>query len=235
MKLDKLVKQISRDAKANPKKAALLGVMALVALYFWAPLMAKFCLPKSGKHGVKTTNAGLILTDDPVEPAEKAKSTTAAKFHWAKVKDLIEHDPRMTPAAYDEAWSDPFAVAIVHTPEAEEMSVSAPEHVPLAEPSPVTPEDAGLVASNILISPRRKTVMINGDTYRENEIVSAALKDNPSTVFEFRVIQIDRQRITLEREGKTYVLELSKSGLAAGDQIQRTTKPVPTAPNKAPK
>jgi hypothetical protein len=48
VKLDKLVKQLRRDATANPKKTALLGVMALVALYFWGPLLWKGVVAEKG-------------------------------------------------------------------------------------------------------------------------------------------------------------------------------------------
>ena len=39
MNLNKLARQLRREAMANPKKAAVLGLLLLVALYFWGPLV----------------------------------------------------------------------------------------------------------------------------------------------------------------------------------------------------
>ena len=49
MKLDKLARQLRRDVAASPKKAVALGLMVLVALYFWAPMVWKWIAPDQGK------------------------------------------------------------------------------------------------------------------------------------------------------------------------------------------
>ena len=77
VKLHKLAKQARRDLLANPKKAAILGLMLLVALYFWGPLLWKWFAPAGGKKGSKD-QAGLILEDDPAQAADKAKTGVAA-------------------------------------------------------------------------------------------------------------------------------------------------------------
>ena len=79
MKLDKLVKQIGRDAAANPKKAALLGVMAVLALYFWAPLLVGWFSPSKRKT-TPSGNLNLVLTDDPVEATNKTKESRGGNF-----------------------------------------------------------------------------------------------------------------------------------------------------------
>ena len=91
MKLDKLLKQAKRDLVASPKKAAVLGLMLLVAAYFWGPLLWKWMAP-SGTASAKGDQTALILTDDPVLPdAAKAKGGKAKAFRWDESqRDFVE-------------------------------------------------------------------------------------------------------------------------------------------------
>ena len=73
VKLDKLTKQLRRDIAANPKKAAALGLMVLVALYFWGPLVWSWFAPAAARESSKASNVALILTDDPAEPARQGQ------------------------------------------------------------------------------------------------------------------------------------------------------------------
>ncbi|MBW8884592.1 MAG: hypothetical protein JF612_07410, partial [Planctomycetia bacterium] len=91
--LEKLAKQLRRDTAANPKKAAALGLMILVALYFWGPLAWKWFSASGSKRSAKTSLASLILTDDPVEPSQQTKARGGAKFKWEKARQLIKQDP----------------------------------------------------------------------------------------------------------------------------------------------
>ena len=90
MKLDKLLKRLKRDAAASPQKAGALGLMVVVALYFWAPLVMKH-LPK-GKPKPGATAAGpVILGDDPVlvkaavHPSTNSPHWTAFAKSWRKI------------------------------------------------------------------------------------------------------------------------------------------------------
>jgi len=222
VKLDKLVKQIRRDATANPKKAALLGLMGLVALYFWAPLAWKWLAPAAGKKSSKVGKVALILTDDPVEANDKAKGRVVSNFRWEKIRQLIEKDSRMSPATFEASWLDPF----VSWPTQQENEAEPMSGASVAPPSlpDVEPGDAGLTLTSVVISSRRSTATINGELYREHDVISASVKDHPMNVLEFRIVRIGRQAVQLEREGRTYLLELTKPALAHGDEIGRSGK-----------
>jgi hypothetical protein len=73
----------------------------------------------------------------------------------------------------------------------------------------------------VSISARRRTATINGELYREDEFVSASLKDNPASEVKFRLFQITSYGVRLERDGKVYALDLAKPTLAQGDEIER--------------
>jgi hypothetical protein len=218
VKLDKLAKQLHRDVAANPKKAAVLGLMALVALYFWAPLVCQWFVPKGSKRPVKGNLAALILSDDPAEPTAQAKSRTAGRFRWDKARQLIQQDPRMVSATFDATWVDPFSNrSTAAPPEAAPSSISAATAATV-----VGPQQVGLVLTSVTIGPRRRTATINGETYQENDVISAPSKDGFVAEVEFRLSWISPQGVKLERDGRTFQLELNKPKLAHGDQIERT-------------
>ena len=134
---------------------------------------------------------------------------------------LIEHDSRMTSASFEASWLDPFA----RSPAKDEAPV---ESQPIAAVAPVVPEvkpsDAGLTLSSVMISPRRKTATINGEVYYEHGIVSASLKDDGTSGLAFRIVRISSKWVELEREGKFFLLELSRPALAQGDEIERHSR-----------
>ena len=219
MKLGKLVKQIRRDAAANPKKAAALGLMLLVALYFWAPLVWRW-MGHGGKKPVRTVNASLILTDDPAEPTSQAKGKSASKFRWERVRQLIRSDPHMTTATFDTTWIDPFAAR----EQAQSLVAANPVERDAATASAPGPHEAGLALTSIAIGLRRRVATISGNTYQEDQIIVVGGKDNASAGLEFRVVRIGPQSVELERGGRTFTLELSKPKLGRGDEIKRVQK-----------
>jgi len=216
VKLDKLVKQLKRDVTASPKKAAALALMLLVALYFWAPLVWKWFVPTGDKAGGGQT-AGLILTDEPPTAGE-AEASGRLRLPWEEIRQVIQTDPRMTSAALDERWPDPFARPAPAAPAA--VDAESPEAAGGATAAAGEPREASLVVTSIAISRRRKSATINGDTYEENDTVPSGA-DARETSAGYRIVRIERQAVTLERDGRTLVLELSRPGLAQGDEIQR--------------
>jgi hypothetical protein len=215
VKLDKVGKQLRRDVAANPKKTIVLGLMALVALYFWAPLVWRWFVPEGGRKPLKDQTLALILTDDPLEPTQQAKGRPGGKFRWEKIRQLIREDQRMISAAYDPAWSDPFADRTILQPGngvAGSLHTTGPE---------TTPREAGLVLTSVWISPRQRTATINGEIYLQNDIVAGSGTSTRTAGVEYRVVQISQQGVELERNGRTYLLELQKPKLAPGDQIKR--------------
>lgn len=216
MKLDKLAKQLRRDLAANPKKAAALGLMALVALYFWAPLVWHWVSPEGGKKSAQAS--ALILTDDPEEPAVAAKRR-AVKFRWEKVRDLAAKDSLMASAAFDGKWTDPFpGHAPSETKTTTTPAAGAQRAVAAAD---FDPTQAGLVLSGVMIVGKRRTATINGDTYQEGSVIKLGSEAELEAV-ELRVVKIASQGVVLQRGGKTYSLRFAKPSLARGDAIERT-------------
>lgn len=212
MKLDKLVKQARRDLVAHPKKAAVLGLMLLVAAYFWGPLVWKWVAP-AGKKGGKETQTALILEDDPVEAIPQAKAGALKSFRWQTVRQVIQGDRLMVSAVFEPQWPNPFA-PLATADSATAAGVESPGRTsPQKRPTEFTPHSAGLKLASVAIGVRRRTATISGDTYREGETIEA---DGDG----FRLVRIEAHGVELEREGKTWWLEFDRPSLAKGDEIE---------------
>ena len=222
VKLDKLAKQARRDLLANPKKAALLGLMLLVAAYFWGPLLWKWLVPAGGSKGGKGSQTALILEDDPAEATPLAKPGALRPFRWEKVRQQIRGDRFMVPASFEKHWPDPFApLPVAVQTQTEPGGKSGPGTSPEKPAGELTPESAGLRLASVAIGPRRRTATISGDTYREGETIEVGGPGQPAAGrMAFRLVRIAQHGVELEHEGRTWWLEFDKPKLAHGDEIE---------------
>jgi hypothetical protein len=219
--LEKLAKQLRRDTAANPKKAAALGLMILVALYFWGPLAWKWFSASGSKRSAKTSLASLILTDDPVEPSQQTKARGGAKFKWEKARQLIKQDPRMISANFDLGWIDPFGKPAGET-KAEHATEKSPEET-VGRPAANAALDAGelgLKLEGVLIGSRSRVATINGEPCHEGDMISVSTKkEDKEETIQLRVVRIRRQAVELDMNGRTLLLELAQPKLQRGDEI----------------
>jgi hypothetical protein len=215
VKLDKLARQIRRDIAASPKKAAALGLMLVVALYFWAPMVWGW-IGKGGKSKPATA-VGLILEDEPVDPAAKA-SKARLVFAWEKIRKQIAADPRMTPAVFQPSWNDPFT----NLEQRAETQASGAASTQTTGPSELDPDKAGLRLTSVVIGTRQRWATIGRESYLEGELVRPLAADGkPMPGIEFLLVRVDRHEVELARNGKTYILSLDRPVLAPGDEIDR--------------
>lgn len=218
MKLDKLVRQIRRDLTASPKKAAVLGLMVLVALYFWAPMVWGWIQPGTDDGQAAVAVSEVILEDDPVDPLKSAKKEGRV-FSWEKVRRKLADDPRMTPAVFEASWYDPFRPAAAQA--TGEQTATAVASVPVS--SQIDPTALGLKLTSVAISQKQRAAIINGEKYREGELVPVAGQDGkPAAGVEFRLLQVGFYEVQLEYQGRTYTLELNRPRLAPGDALNRS-------------
>jgi hypothetical protein len=220
--LDKLAKQLRRDLAANPKKSAALGLMVAVALYCWGPLVWDWLHSDEGKKTDQSQLAHLILTDDPLEPADKAKSRSKARFRWEKVRPLLAQDPRMVSATFDEVWIDPFGKPAAAAEDNDEsQSASSAVTTAKAAAAEVSPADMGLTLSSIAIGSRRRAATISGERYFVGDEITVNSNNGSLPPTKLRVASITPHGVELECNGKTISLRLERSRLANGDAIER--------------
>lgn len=216
MKLDKLVRQLRRDITASPKKAAALGLMVLVALYFWAPMVWGWIAPGKGKASSTASAGDVILEDDPVDPGAQARKQRQV-FHWEKVRRKVLADPRMSPARYELAWNDPFRSLAVAAANPQSVAGSLAE---TATNLGSDPAQLGLTLTSVAIGKTRRSATISGESYREGEMVPVGGQEGSAAPgLEFRLVRVGFHDVDLERGGRTYTLELSRPRLASGDEL----------------
>ena len=164
MSLNRLARQLRREAKANPKKAAVLGLLGLVAVYFWGPLVWGWCVASekpggepaaAGKETVAADTAPAAIAYAAMESSESSNQPKieACPYRWGQLDQWMQADPMTTPVDDVTGWPDPFGGA-APVAEAEEAAVAQ------ADTAPVTTETLEVDVSGTLVGPRRRVALI---------------------------------------------------------------------------
>ena len=219
MSIQYLKSQLHRELTANPKKVAILGLLLIVALYFWAPLVMGF-FPKSNPAAEKAKALQVMAkVAAPPSPNESQSTTTNASEHhrWQKIQEWIRADPRMQSAVIVDERRNPFL-----NPTSEKSNLDSKKK---QKPDPellitLTPDRLGMKLSSTIVGSRRKLAVINGRSYLLGEWVSAksgalAKQDSDRLAanteqldIRFRLVRIASRQVTLQREEKRYELKL---------------------------
>lgn len=220
--MSKLVKKLRREVTANPGKAGVLALLLLVAVYKWAPLLTKATTGKTTSSPTAAINPSAApppVTSDPSLQAPLAVTTAGtsgglATTNWRDLLKALENDPRMAPATIA-GLRDPFArlttAAVVEPPKVEPAVDAVVE-------KEVTPAELGLKLTTTVVGSRRRVARINGQSYVEGQLIVADSRPDVS----FRVRRIELRSTTLERQGKTYRLELPNLRDAAAAKGEKT-------------
>lgn len=195
---------------ANPQKGAILGIMLLVALYFWAPLVAGWLGKKPtgqtaapadlGANALAGFPAQSVTGDKPAQPA-------AAETPWYLLTEWMDRDPLKRTAESPIRGRDPFRFVA--------QAVKPTEPPPEPKKKPIVAETFALALSGTVVGPGRRLATINGKTYREGDDVKLT-SDGQSVAF--KVAEVHPQSVVLSFQGKS--LELKMKVLAATSQIE---------------
>ena len=203
--LNKLTKQLRREVTANPKKAAILGLLAVVALWFWAPLVWGWVAP----DGENTAKAVELDADiPPTLPIERTKNykttqqkTGETRHHWKQVVEWMEDDPLTSTANIIISKRDPFHM---QKPEMVEETVE-PEIEPEIVQKDLTPEELGLVLSSTIIGKRRRLAQISGKTIELGGFVNVTKDDRQ---YEFKLVEVQHRMVVLQRNSERFELRI---------------------------
>jgi hypothetical protein len=221
VKLDKLGKTLKRELAANPAKAGALGLLLLVGVYFWGPLIWKW-VGKKGPTAAAASEAAPIAVAPPnyEQQGKGSTSTVPPSATWQELRRWRENDRLVQPAEFRSEWKDIFQVSVP----AKVIPAEGPE-APKVEVKTVviSPQKAGLVLEGVAISSHSKRAIISGKVYSETDFVSAsAAKDGDKTAgkgstLSFKVVRITRRTVELERNGESFRLQLAAPDLAKQD------------------
>jgi hypothetical protein len=203
----KLGKKLRREAVANPKKAAFLGLAALLAVYFWMPLVRGW-IGKDEKNAVEVA-AKPNAVQNSLSPTSAAATTESAAKEtrppWPQIIEWMHSDPRTMTAPPLTKTRDPFespAVDVAATQAAEQPKPKLPA---------ITPAAAGLALTSTIIGPQRRIAQINGRTYVVGQTIEG-VKEKESLSAAFKLIEIHPRRAVLEAEGQRFELLIPEPG-----------------------
>ena len=201
-----LGKRLQRELKASPKKAGALGLLCLVAIYFWLPLLTGN-KDKTETAKAPTVKSAAVVTATPaaVTETDKTKEIFAAPS-WRQLKDWIQRDPRRASARVAGGRRDPF---VTPAPPPKEI-VIAKETKPEPE-ADVTPQSAKLVLTSTLVGGKHRVAVINGKQYKVGQTIRG--QANKADV-QFTVTDISPRIVVVERQGRKYELKLHTVELA---------------------
>jgi hypothetical protein len=191
-------KRLQREVLGNPKKALLLGLLCLVAGYFWAPLLAG-----SFKEADSTATAPIAADSTlPITPTTSAgpvqTPAVASSYTWKQIAECLDRTQSQQSTNIAADGRDPFKPA----PSVEAPTESVVE-VKTSAPS-LSPQQAGLSLSSTMVGPRYGIALIGGEAYRVGDEIMAATDDSVT----FRLKSIHAKHVVLERNGEEFELAL---------------------------
>lgn len=199
--------------------------MLAVALYLWGPLVWGWVWTSAASRSQHVDMASLILTDDPVSPAQAKGRAGRPSLRWETIRPVLAKQPLHRPATWDVAWIDPFAAP---RPQPTSAPSAGDETPPASQPPETARRDVekALVLTSVLIGPRRRLATINGDTYAEGDAIVVAGPHSEGKIT-LRVARIFRDGVEVEDGQQCWRLKLSAPGLAQGDDFRRGAQDAP--------
>jgi hypothetical protein len=199
--LERFAKRLRREVIANPKKAAILGIMLLVAIYFWTPLVMGWM---GKKEALATTKPGElapgVLAGFPTQAAPVAKpgQTAGVDLPWYLVAEWMDRDPLKQAARPPAVRRDPFRVS---------AEVAKRREPPKAETAKkiVAPESLRLSLAGTVVGAGRRVAVIEGKSYREGDEVRVA---SGTERLVFKLVEVRADRVVLLHEGKSIEVRL---------------------------
>ncbi len=206
---NKWIKRLRRELKANPKKGAVFGVLMLVAVYFWIPLIwGWLSVDESTLSAAAMTPAvqqpGGIIDQAFAKPA--AVAATAPASPWQQLVAWMESDARTAPALGLTDARDPFDQQPIEIPAAEVKA----EEEPANAAALWTPEMLGLEVSSTVVGPRRSVAVISGRTYVMGDSIEVSRGGRQIAL---RVAEVQPSGVVLECGSDRFELGIPKRTL----------------------
>lgn len=227
----RIVKQIRREAKSHPAKAAVLAVLAVVAVCYWTTLAWSWGFDgknKSAKPRQQCVSAAMgnhpqkfdpkAILDVELAKINASSNTQGKPRHvWKKIVEWIEEDPRTQAVEKMPGRADAF-----ETPEkpkfeqqAKQDASAPPQKTIFVEPE-VTPRELEMSLSSTLVAPGGGVALIDGKAYRIGQTVTSE-KDQHKTAF--KLSEIHAKHVTLTHKNKKHKLLLPEKKHAGNIQI----------------
>ncbi len=175
----------------------MLGLLAVVALWFWVPLVAGWL----GGDDTEDMTAPNELATDPSATSPAASATArdvaAPRPKWQELVRWMDADRRTVAAEPLPIARDPFTVRTV-------VERTAVDEELVGEPGNATPDSLGMALSSTIIGPGRRVARINGKSYRQGRTIRLT-KDGQELLF--LLAEVRPGQVVLKREGERFELK----------------------------
>src|SRR5437762_1538891 len=111
--MSKLAKKLRRELKNNPKKGITLGLLLVIAGYFWAPLVMGWFGNDADRAAAPAAASGAaapgatVVQPPTAAPSASPASPALPAYTWQQLAGWIDEDARMRPAV-SVSPRDPF-------------------------------------------------------------------------------------------------------------------------------
>lgn len=193
--------RLKRDVAKSPAKIAVLGLVILVAIWYWAPLIGSW-LPGGGTTEASdnlevkpTASEDLVVKpvasgSPAISPVSNKGGKRPASIKWQTVVGWLAKDFAAIPARLRDGQRDPFKrEKAVSTEELINQLLGDAEKEPEAEERQ-SPEIVGpnvelsklqLVLEGTIVGPRARSATINGNAYREGDKIPVIIDAEGTT------------------------------------------------------
>ena len=166
--------QLLRDLKASWQKTALLGILLVIGLSFWVPMLMRAIggrpsRPSLASIAYEKADSSASQNDQSADPA--GATDTRSFSTWQTADDLLQSDPLVRSAEVAAIESDPFHIHPDQFPPpvlfAEEVPAEAERAGKVAANPSATEEPAGLSLKSTIVGVSRRAAFINRKLYVE--------------------------------------------------------------------
>lgn len=207
---NKWIKRLRREAAANPKKAAFLGLMLVVALIFWAPLLRGWIGGGEAsqqavvENPAATTGNVSPAAPEGAAPAKSSQENTIA-CTWEDWDKWIKQDPRTNAATDLFGQRNPFHAVrqVVAEKPVKEVKKSRIEPIRVT----ATPTSLGMQVSSTVVGPSPRLAVINGKVYREGETIVVS-KDGRKVAF--TLAEVHARQVILSSQDERFELNIAE-------------------------
>jgi hypothetical protein len=244
----KLGKRLKREVFKSPAKTCVLGLVTLVAIWYWAPLVTSWLSGGS-------TEAAEDLVVDPAAPEDLVVTPAASRppamppvsnegekrptsCNWQTLVAWRGQDSATEPATLPDGLRDPFQRK--KTPNAEalisqaldddEKELEASNSLPAAiAGAPIDLAQLQLVLGGTIVGKRVRSATINGNIYREGGAIPVTVDGGGQNTGEesgetigLTLREVHPRHVVIEWQGQQRRLEIERAKLASGDRIARS-------------
>lgn len=231
-----ITKQLTRELKAHPVKAAFLATLGVVALWFWAPLVIGLFTGEEtnevNSDGVSPEFAAAQAAAGAPNAGLAASATSRPGMSWRRLVELMQADPFKRPLRELATTRDPFGAPTQTTVAQDGDLDSNPDAIP---PSGAFPRELvggnfggdedenpgssdsgqGMVLMATAIGADRRTAVIDGRAFQEGDQLQG-----PGGV-QCLVLRIAPRRVTLRSGDKIWDITQTQGTDSSGELIFR--------------